>query len=114
MTQSSIRFIFKVLLEIRKLHQKLILANYHISLYKSIIVNRFEYCDIPKCTEDEIEQMGLCSDVDCGTGGNCYLNKWVFKRVFKRVKDNDMIALEVRCLPLEWTCSLGWGVEGDR
>ena len=41
-------------------------------------INRFEYCEIPKCTEDEIAQMGLCLDVDCGTGGDCYLNKWVF------------------------------------
>ena len=31
-------------------------------------VNRFEYCEIPKCTEEEVEQMGLCTDVDCGVG----------------------------------------------
>ena len=48
-------------------------------------INRFEYCEIPKCTEDEIAQMGLCSDVDCGTGGDCYLNKWVFANYCLRV-----------------------------
>ncbi|KAL5247120.1 hypothetical protein ACHWQZ_G019096 [Mnemiopsis leidyi] len=36
---------------------------------------RFEYCEIPKCTDEEIEQMDLCTDVDCGVGGDCYLNK---------------------------------------
>ena len=48
----------------------------HVSMYlNNCSSGRFEYCEIPKCTDEEIEQMDLCTDVDCGVGGDCYLNK---------------------------------------
>ena len=52
-----------------------IVINSLLFIYVTATLCRFEYCEIPKCTDEEIEQMDLCTDVDCGVGGDCYLNK---------------------------------------
>ena len=40
---------------------------------------RFEYCSVEDCTAEEIEQMGACDDVDCGSGGDCFMTPYVRK-----------------------------------
>jgi len=35
---------------------------------------RFEYCDVQECTAEQIEELSVCDDVDCGVGGDCIMN----------------------------------------